>query len=687
MKLYLGDKCWDKLFELPKYVQLKVRDFQKKFKENPYSQARNLEKIATFKDDSLRTARIDDAYRAIIGVASDDTYCLLYIDHHNEAMAWAQNKKFAWNNYTNSFQVTTVTMEESVIQAAPSIEEAAFSKYSDEQLLKIGVPEHQIALVRSVRTLDDLEKAEPYLSSDVFENLFYLMEDGTEIDNIITEIEAGKEKSGDTTINNTRSFIEITDDEELERVIAEGTEKWQIFLHPSQRLLVEKDYPGPAKVTGGGGTGKTVAALHRLKKLSDDAPEKSVLYTTFTRTLIKNISSRIKAMGIKRQNCVIENIDKLALDMAKEYGLIPDKATVLDYGTNSRSSEEMWDSIVADNLSQFDAKFLKREYLDVIVYNNNKTLDEYYRQSRIGRTQPLNRKQRGEVWNLVEQYVAQKKEVNLYDRNEIFNLVSNYLNENGIRPYRHVIADEIQDFSNPELRFLRSLVAEGPNDLFLVGDPYQRIYNNRKIAFSQVGINVRGKRSKRLRVNYRTTEEIKRSATNIVKGCAFDDFDGSPETLAGYVSLMHGEKPEYKVYDNRNAEISAVVDFIKLCHAKGADYADIIVASYFKDSVKPIQDALHRNDIPYKNLMNDGTGDSKGVSLSTFHNMKGLEFKVVILTDVNKKTYPYLPYDYNEMDAIEKRNYIMNQKALMYVAITRAMQKVVITGSGEKADL
>lgn len=687
MKLYLGDKCWDKLFELPKYVQLKVRDFQKKFKENPHSQAINLEKISTFKDDSLRTARIDDTYRAIIGVSSDDTYCLLYIDHHDEAMAWAQNKKFAWNSYTNSFQVTTVSMEESVIQAPPSIEKAAFAKYSDEQLLKIGVPRHQITLVRSIRTLDDLEKVEPYLSSDVFENLFYLMEDGTEIDNIITEIEAGKEKSGDTTINNTRSFIEITDDEELERVIADGTEKWQIFLHPSQRLLVEKDYPGPVKVTGGGGTGKTVAALHRLKKLSNDAPEKSVLYTTFTRTLIKNISSRIKAMGIKRQNCVIENIDKLALDMAKEYGLIADKATVLDYGTNSRSSEEMWDSIVADNLSQFDARFLKREYLDVIVYNNNKTLDEYYRQSRIGRTQPLNRKQRGEVWNLVEQYVAQKKEAHQYDRNEIFNLVSNYLNENGFRPYRHVIADEIQDFSNPELRFLRSLVAEGPNDLFLVGDPYQRIYNNRKIAFSQVGINVRGKRSKRLRVNYRTTEEIKRSATNIVKGCAFDDFDGTPETLAGYISLMHGEKPEYKVFDNRNEEISAVINFIKMCHARSTDYTDIIIASYFKDSVKPIQNALHRNNIPYRNLMNEGTGDSKGVSLSTFHNMKGLEFKVVILTDVNKKTYPYLPYDYNEMDAVEKRNYIMNQKALMYVAITRAMQKVLITGSGEKADL
>ena len=687
MKLYLGDKCWDKLFELPKNVQLRVRDFQRKFKENPFSPAINLEKIASFEDDSLRTARIDDTYRAIIGVASGDTYCLLYIDHHDEAMRWAQHKRFAWNSYTNSFQVTSITMEEVVEPRGQKRDGTVFAKYTDEQLLRIGVPEHQLPLVRSIKDMDDLEKAESSLSGDVFEYLFYLMDDGTDINNIITEVEAGKEQDGDSTINNKRNFIEITDDEELERVIAEGTEKWQIFLHPSQRLLVEKSYAGSLKVTGGGGTGKTVAAIHRLKKLTEKGSMKSVLYTTFTRTLIKNISSRVRSMGIKSENCVIENIDKLALDMAKTYGLIPQTATVLDYGPSSRTSEEIWDGIVTDNLSQFDTRFLKREYLDVIVYNNNKTIDDYYRQSRTGRTQPVNRKQRTEIWNLVEQYVARKKESQLYDRNEIFNLIANHLNENGIHPFKHVIADEIQDFSNPELRFLRALVEEGPDDLFLVGDPYQRIYNNRKIAFSQVGINVRGKRSKRLRVNYRTTEEIKRAATNVVNGCAFDDFDGSPESLAGYVSLMHGDRPEYKIYDNRNEEIAAIIDFIRMCRENGIEYKDIVVASYIKDSIKPVQDALHRNNIPYKNLMNEGTGNDNGVNLSSFHNMKGLEFKVVILSDVNKKTFPYLPYGFEGLDEIEKKNHLMNQKALMYVAITRAMQKVLITGSGIKADL
>lgn len=687
MKLFLGDKCWDKLFELPKNVQLRVRDFQRKFKENPYSPAINLEKIASFKDNNLRTARIDDTYRAVIGVAMDDTFCLLWIDHHDEAMDWAKNKRFEWNTYTNSFQVTSITIEEQTILSAPKQESTPFSVYSDEQLLRIGVPEHQLPLVRAIRSYDDLDKAEPALSSDVFENLFYLLDEKTDINNIITEIEAGKEVSGETSINNKRNFIEITDDEELENVIREGTEKWQIFLHPSQRLLVDRDYPGSMKVTGGGGTGKTVAALHRLKKLAAEPGTKPVLYTTYTKTLIKNISSRIQSLGVRQENCTIVNIDKLVLDFARRYRLITDGATILDYSTTSRTSEDLWEDIVADNLSSFDAAFLKKEYLDIIVYNNVKSLESYYRQSRAGRTTPVSRKQRAEIWSLVEQYIAQKKEAKLYDRNEVFNLVANYLNDNNIRPFRNVIADEIQDFSNPELRFLRALVEEGPNDLFLVGDPYQRIYNNRKIAFSQVGINVRGKRSKRLRVNYRTTEEIKRAAVNIVNGCSFDDFDGAQESLSGYVSLLHGEVPEYRIFPTKDAELDAILTFVNTCRDRGIDYGDMVISCYDKNAIKTVQNALHRNAIPYRNLFSETGGSENGINLSTFHNMKGLEFKVVILCDVSKNTFPHIPRGFEDMDPVEQRNHIMNQKALMYVAITRAMQKVLITGTGIRADI
>ena len=155
------------------------------------------------------------------------------------------------------------------------------------------------------------------------------------------------------------------------------------------------------KVSGGGGTGKTVAALHRLKKLSDEGSSKSVLFTTYTKTLVKNISGRVKALGVKTENCDIVNIDKLVLDMARRYDLIPEGASILDYGATSRQSEELWEDIVSDNLSTFDAPFLKREYLDVIVYNNVTSLEAYYRQSRVGRTIPVSRKQRAEIWALV----------------------------------------------------------------------------------------------------------------------------------------------------------------------------------------------------------------------------------------------------------------------------------------------
>ena len=421
--------------------------------------------------------------------------------------------------------------------------------------------------------------------------------------------------------------------------------------------------------------------------LAASAGPKSVLYTTFTKTLIKNISGRIVSLGVRTENCDLVNIDKLVMDMARQYNLIPRNATILDYSSSSRTSEELWEDIVSDNLSSFDAAFLQKEYLDVIVYNNITSLEGYYRQSRAGRTRPVARKERGEIWKLVEQYIGAKKESAFYDRNEVFNIVANYLNNNGIRPYKHVIADEIQDFSNPELRFLRALVAEGPNDLFMVGDPYQRIYNNRKIAFSQVGINVRGKRSKRLRVNYRTTEEIKRAAVNIVNDCNFDDFDGETESLAGYVSLLHGDKPEYKVYPTRDEEITQILAFIEECHQAGIDYKDICVACGQRDALKPIQNALHRNNVPYQNLSNEAGGSVTGVNLSTFSNMKGLEFKVVILANVSKGTFPILPRGFEALDPISKKEILMNQKALMYVAITRAMQKVLLSGNGERADI
>ena len=693
MRLFLGDTCWEKLFLLPKKVQKKVVEFQDKFKKNPYGHAINLEPIAGFKDGNMRTARIGDDYRAIIGLLPNDDYCLLYVDHHDEAMQWARNKRFERNKMTCTIQVVpilTTAEPASTVSATETSQPLPFAAYSDEQLLKIGVPENLLALVRGIRDLEDLDKNEDNLPADVFEHLFDLL-DEKNIDQIIAEIEEGRNASDDAqNANNKSHFIEITGENELEKYLDGDFEKWQIFLHPTQRVLVESDYKGSVKVTGGGGTGKTVAALHRLKRLSEGAPRNSILYTTYTKALIRNVRQKIRNLHVNEDACVIDNIDGLLSEVASKYGIKPKGWNVLDYikvDYGKTKNQEIWEDIVDNNLTAFDADFLYQEYLDVIAYNNITDLKAYLRQPRRGRSKALSVKQRMEIWKLVEMYVAEKKEQHYFDRSELFNITANYLNDNGIHPFAHIIADEIQDFSNPELRFLRALTPEGPNDLFMVGDPYQRIYNNRQINFSSVGINVRGKRSRRLKVNYRTTEEIKRQAVSVVKGCAYDNFDGEAEKLDGYVSLMHGPQPEYYVYPSPQEEQNAVLKFIKECHEGGISYKDIAIANPRRDGLRDFQSSLHISGMPYKNLENSDNGDVDGIVLSTMHNMKGLEFKVVIITGINHNSFPSKPYNWNGMDKREQTNHMMNQRCLMYVAITRAMQKVLITGVGEKSEL
>lgn len=699
MRLFLADTCFDQLIKLPKAIQRKVVEFQKKFRQDSTMASIHLEPIKQFKDNALRTARIDQGYRAIIGVIGNDNYSLLYIDKHDDAYQWAMNKKFIWNTHTQSCQLIPMLEDN---QTPASITptnthehntEYAFHNISNDKLLKIGVPEKLLTQVKTIQDFDNLDAMEKLLPTDAYENLFYLLDEG-DIDKIIADIEEGLTQSASVeeqmlSNNNKRHFIEITDDDELEKIIEEGMDKWQIFLHPSQRKLVDSNYNGTIKVSGSAGTGKTVAALHRLKRLAQN-PNANVLFTTYTNALRNNLVSIIQKLNIPNNKYTLNNIDKVLREVATTYSVLPIDYKVLDYMGDDKS-KELWRDVLDLELSEFDENFLYDEYIDVLVYNNIKDIASYLKQSRVGRLKPLSRKQRMDVWKLMEKYIARKKEKKCVDRLELFNMVANYLNEHDIRPYTNIIADEFQDFSNPELRFIRSLVAENTNDLFLTGDPFQRIYNGRKMNFSAAGINVRGSRSKRLKVNYRTTEEIKKVAVSIVKGYNFDDFDGGIESIKGYVSLMHGAEPIYKMAQDNNQEVEIILDFINECLSNGIKEHEICITARSMQMMKELQDAMHIKKMNYKNLKNGSfTGSSDGITFCTFHSIKGLEFKVIIAMSINERTMPSVAtttVPFNTMDKVEKKEYLMSLRSLLYVAITRAQQLVLITGVGSKCDL
>ena len=693
MRLFLSDTCYEPLFALPKKIQTKVVNFQRKFRECTTANGMHLEPIAQFNDASMRTARIDDNYRAVIGLIDDNAY-LLFVGTHENAYNWGIRKKLVWNDHTQACQLVTVhQISETVVKTeeSESKETYPYDNVLEEQWLKIGVPEELIAQVKLIKSLDDLELLEEYLPTDAFENIYNLL-DGENIDDIIAEIEDGQAKENEDQLlsnNNKRRFVELTDDDALQRILDNDMDKWQLFLHPSQQKLVDADYKGTMKVSGGAGTGKTVAALHRLKHLSGNS-EAKILFTTYTRTLRENLEELVKKMGINRSRCTLSNIDQVLIETARQYN-IKDGYKILDY-SGDEESLKLWREVLETEVTEFDEKFLYDEYIDVIIYFGNTDVKSYMMQQRVGRTKALSRKQRIEIWKLVEKYIDLKQERKVVDRLELFNETTRYLNDNNIRPYTNVIADEFQDFSNPELKFLRALVAEGRNDLFLTGDPMQRIYSGRKINFGAAGINVRGVRSRRLKINYRTTEPIKKVAVSVIKGITFEDMDGGTESMNGYVSLIHGgEKPIYKIVGNATDEVTQTVEWISECINNQINANDICIAAPSMGLMKELQSYLHTNGIAYKVLKGmSKQGAINGISLCTLHSLKGLEFKVVVLIGINERNIPSKVtegYPFTGMDALDKKEFLSSKRSLLYVAITRARQLVYMVGYGEPCGL
>ena len=322
MRLFLSDSFFDKFTELPRNVQQRINDFQRKFRDNSQSASIHLEPISQFKDNSLRSARVDGEYRAILGLLGEDRFMLLWVDKHDNAYRWAQNKKFVWNNHTQSCQIIPIDIEERVETVVPqqSAEATIWANVNNEKMLHLGIPDELIPLVRTITDLDSLDQNEEKLPQDVYENLFAIF-DGNDIDDILASIEEGKAKEGQDTLlsnNNKRRFVEIIDDEYLAQIMKQGMEKWQIFLHPSQRKLVDSDYKGPVKVSGSAGTGKTIAAIHRLKKLCQNN-EANVLFTTYTTALRENLKDLVRKMDIPSQRYDLNNIDKILYKVASLY--------------------------------------------------------------------------------------------------------------------------------------------------------------------------------------------------------------------------------------------------------------------------------------------------------------------------------------------------------------------------------
>lgn len=695
----LGPDFLSSFSRVPKGQQKKVREFIEKFQSNPKSPGINYERIKNAADPKFRSVRIDKAYRAIVvAPPKGDVYMLAWVDHHDKAYSWAMKRRVEVNptlghvqvyiddpNLVPTVQPVTPVAEDSPA-SSPSPQEPVglFSDVSDDALDLFGVPAVLIPAVRAVEDRRGLEKLSQHLPVDVNDALS-LLADGKSYDQVIDELDRREQPTEPIDTDDfltalkkpesKRVFAEV-DQQSLAEMLTAPLEQWRIFLHPDQQKVVEWDVAGPSRVLGGAGTGKTVALMHRAahlaKKLDSD---ETILVTTYTRNLAIELEGYLKDLcGDNFHKVEVINLNAWASRFMNAQGIRFELATRAEL-------EKAWE--VATMGAEHLPEFYQDEWDKVVQANDITERRDYLRVRRSGRGTQLSRKGRSDVWEVFAKFKGELDRRGKVEFADIIREARLHLEANpGLSRYTAVLADEIQDFRDADLKLLRALAKPGRNDMFLVGDPHQRIYGHRG-TFKSCGIDIVG-RSRRLKVNYRTTSEIGSYATRVLKGLTIDDMDGGIDELNGYRALRNGEQPIVRHFQTENQEAEFVVSTIRdWLSEPGIQPNHICLTAPNKKLRDRYSDLLSHAGIKCVTV-DRNTPEAKlapdAVRLSTMHRMKGLEFPRVLIAD-SEMAQREMP----DQAASEDRE--TSERCLRYVAATRARDVLAVASFGEPTAL
>lgn len=719
-KVALGDGFLQAFAAIPRAQQKAVMNFVSKFRANPRAPGINYETIRNARDPNFRSVRIDQNYRGIVlSPEQGNVYILLWVDKHDDAYTWAMRHRCQIHPTTGSLQLFEVEheLEESgtpdmtAPAAAEPVEQSQQPQQPTEQvaqplfelddatLLSIGVPQQRLALVHSITTEQELEKVEARLPIEAFEAL-YLLAAGTPLADILKDYTTAKK---DTPVDTDdfaaalehpttqRRFHVPEDEQELGRMLNAPLELWRVFLHPTQRKLVERDWNGPVRVLGGAGTGKTVVAMHRARWLVAQPgwPKGArLLFTTFTSNLALDIADNLRKICTPEQMQRIEvmNLDAWVSQFVRRNGY---QSTIIYPGGNDQHYDRCWTqamALVPGELGLPDS-FYKEEWQRVILSQQVRSRQAYFAASRVGRGVALNRRQRAQIWPVFEEMREQLARGGFVTAEDAVHHALELLKQgDDKRSYHAVVVDEGQDFAAESLRLLRALVPEQANDIFIVGDAHQRIYQ-RTTALSHCGINIMG-RGRKLRINYRTTELIRRYATALLEGVEIDDLDGGTDGTQDYRSLVLGQAPIVQNFADLSSEGQWLVEQVKHLHAEGLPLSEICLVARTNRLCSAYAELLNNQGIATQTLSRQKIDDraKEGVRIATMHRIKGLEFRCVMMAGINHGVVPLRFAMQASQDVVEQRLTDINERALFHVAATRAVRYLYISSHGTPSE-
>ena len=550
MEFRIADTFTDSLTKLTGQEQKAVKTTAFDLQMNPANPGMQFHRIDRSRDPNFWSIRVNRDIRLVIH-KTKASMLLCYVDHHDPAYQWAERRRLEKHPKTGAAQLVEVreTVKEIIIpqyveetQPLPPL----FGDTSEEELLSYGVPADWVADVQRV-TEDTLFDLTPHLPQEAAEALLDLATGATPraVQQALPEADPFEHPDAQ------RRFRVMKDTDELTRALDYPWEKWTLFLHPEQRTLVNRDYNGPVRITGSAGTGKTVVALHRAVYLARTNPESRVLLTTFSSALANAL--RIKLIRlVEHEPRLAERIEVYAM------GEIGQRLYEMRIGPLQSVGQEKVRQLLeeANNTEHnFSTRFLMMEWEQVVDAWQLNSWEDYRDVRRLCRKTRLAEGKRQALWTIFEQVRATLHDQNLLTESGMFFQLAEHLSDAKSLSFDFVVVDEAQDVSVAQLRFLAALSQNRPNGLLLAGDLGQRIFQP-PFSWKSLGVDIKG-RSYTLRINYRTSHQIKAHADRLLD-TAITDVDGHAVNRNDTISVFNGPQPNIRVLDSEAEEVATV---------------------------------------------------------------------------------------------------------------------------------
>lgn len=671
MQFLVADTFTASLARLTGHEQKAVKTTAFDLQMDPSAPGLSMHRLDRAKDPNFWSLRVNADIRIIVH-KSASSLLLAYVDHHDEAYAWAERRRLEQHPTTGAMQWVEVRERVEEVAARPSAPPRGVPKLFDNltkfELMSFGVPEDWVNEVRGAS------------EETFFDVLAHLPQEAQEILLRLAVGEAPKvpapppaETDPFAHPDAQRRFRLLTNVEELARALDYPWEKWAVFLHPDQRQLVERRFNGPARVSGSAGTGKTIVALHRAVHLARQNPGTRVLLTTFSKTLARALAGKLAQLangdGDLIERICVEPLSEVALSLYSSARSRPDIAS-------SRVVRDLL-ALAAKDVGghRFSLPFLFGEWSDVVDAWQLRSWQDYAGVARLGRKTRIGGKQREILWAIFEKTRRSLDDRHLVTWADVFAAASQVAAEH---PFDFAVVDEAQDLGVAEARFLATICAERPDGLFFAGDLGQRIFQQ-PFSWKALGIDVRG-RAVTLRVNYRTSHQIRSHADRLLPESVVD-VDGNAEGRRGTVSVFDGPAPVVQIFSSEAAEIAAVGSWIAARRAEGYDPREIGLFVRSEEQIHRARSAAQAGGVAFAELDDGVASESGRLTIATMHLAKGLEFRAVAVMACDDEVLPLQQRIESVGDDGDLQEVYDTERHLLYVACTRARDRLLVTGT------